>query len=272
MTTQGSKVYRYQAKKEAAQKSTYTEKSIKKAQKRLDGLINKILSNLRQEYTDGKQNFIETSVHRFKQSLFKNVTNLTASYFKRKYFNFLNEHMVKDELAKMLELPVNKVEEVIDYIDVNLIDEIAEVQESLKPTKNWEGESKVYIEDYSAKSFIVRGDTREYRVSLKAMGGKWANGLTDKNTNERFGAWLFWSGKRKEIEGWISSGCKAVEKSDDTIMKRMEATLIRLEHRITRLEDLVTQKLDRMMQIIISGEVIEDEDEDEDEEPKRLLK
>lgn len=134
-------------------------------------------------------------------------------------------------------------------------------------------ESKVYIEDYSAKSFVVRGDTRTHRVSLKAMGGKWANGLTDKKTNERFGAWLFWSSKRKEIEDWISSGCKAVEsRSDDTAIKRMEATLIRLEHKMTRIEDLMTQRLDRMMQIIISGEVFEEEEEEEYEHPRRLLK
>ena len=42
--------------------------------------------------------------------------------------------------------------------------------------------STVYIEKYSDRSFVVRGDTRPHRESLKAMGGKWANRLTDKES------------------------------------------------------------------------------------------
>ena len=73
--------------------------------------------------------------------------------------------------------------------------------------------SAVYIEKYSDKSFVVRGDTRPHRESLKAMGGKWANRLTDKETGEKFGAWLFWTQKRGELDGWVSGGCKPVEGS-----------------------------------------------------------
>ena len=33
--------------------------------------------------------------------------------------------------------------------------------------------SAVYIEEYSPKSFVVRGETKEYKEALKALGGKW---------------------------------------------------------------------------------------------------
>jgi hypothetical protein len=69
----------------------------------------------------------------------------------------------------------------------------------------------VFIEDYTQKSFVVRGDTKEYKESLKTMGGKWNSGLSDKHTGDKFGAWLFWSDKRKEIESWIEKGCKITD-------------------------------------------------------------
>lgn len=74
----------------------------------------------------------------------------------------------------------------------------------------------IYIEDYSAKSFVVRGETRDYKDALKSMGGKWNSRLTDKTTGDKFGAWLFWSDKRAELDTWIASGCNASEDSQTT--------------------------------------------------------
>ena len=68
----------------------------------------------------------------------------------------------------------------------------------------------LYIQEYSPKSFVVRGETREYKDSLKALGGKWNSSLTDKQSGDKFGAWLFWGEKRKEINEWIEKGCKVV--------------------------------------------------------------
>ena len=69
----------------------------------------------------------------------------------------------------------------------------------------------IYIEDYSAKSFVVRGETREYKESLRSLGGKWNSRLTDKETGDKFGAWLFWSDKRSELDGWFKKGCPDVQ-------------------------------------------------------------
>ena len=71
--------------------------------------------------------------------------------------------------------------------------------------------NNIYIQEYSGKSFVVRGDTQKYKETLKNLGGKWGSNFTDKNTGEKFGAWLFWSSKKEEIENWIKSGLKFKE-------------------------------------------------------------
>ena len=71
--------------------------------------------------------------------------------------------------------------------------------------------TEVSIQDYSEKSFVVRGEgTRDLRESLRALGGKWNNSLTDKNTGERFGGWIFWSDKRSDVQDWFDGGCNPV--------------------------------------------------------------
>ena len=119
-------------------------------------------------------------------------------------------------------------------------------------------EDTVYIEDYSDKSFVVRGDTRPHRESLKLLGGKWVNRLTDKTTGEKFGGWIFWTEKRKELDNWVKGGFKALNPkqgtaiSDDSRLKRIEAQLKRIEALLTEL---------------VTGEVIDGEEET----PRRLL-
>jgi len=128
-------------------------------------------------------------------------------------------------------------------------------------------QNKVYIEKYSEKSFIVRGDTRPHRESLSSLGGKWADRLTDKKTKEKFGAWLFWTAKRKELDNWVESGCKVVASgggykqasggtSDDTKL------LIDMKKRLINIEKLLKE--------FITGEV-DDEEEEEEIKHKRLL-
>ena len=131
--------------------------------------------------------------------------------------------------------------------------------------------SAVYIEEYSEKSFVVRGDTRPHRESLKAMKGKWQNGLTDKETGEKFGAWLFWTSKHTELDGWIKGGCKPVEFSKASGDARDSGGLARLEARMASVESTLS-RMEKMVKVlhdyILNGEVIEEEEE---EKPKRLL-
>jgi hypothetical protein len=109
----------------------------------------------------------------------------------------------------------------------------------------------IYVEDYTEKSFVVRGETQKYKDSIKGMGGKWNSRLTDKETGDKFGAWLFWADKRKEIDGWVAKGCKAsdVESKTPTYSygnsggsdRQSDLTIKRLESKIDRLTKMVEQ-------------------------------
>jgi hypothetical protein len=77
--------------------------------------------------------------------------------------------------------------------------------------------SNLQLEYYSEKSFVVKGDTRYFKDDLKKMGGKWNSNLTNKTTGEKFGAWLFWSNKRPEIEIWLRSEMNTDSTTSSTI-------------------------------------------------------
>jgi hypothetical protein len=94
---------------------------------------------------------------------------------------------------------------------------------------------QIYIEEYTQKSFVLKGDTKKYKETIKSLGGKWNSNLKDKKNGEKFGAWLFWSEKRKEIEKWVSSGCKEQKYSNQDIINR----ITRLENEINEIKKLI---------------------------------
>ena len=143
----------------------------------------------------------------------------------------------------------------------------------------------IFIEDYTPKSFVVRGDTRDSKDSLKALGGKWNSSLTDKDTGDKFGAWLFWSDKRKELDSWIKKGCPKIDSHVGT-STHVSTNFVpsnngekSLEAKIDALTKMVEQ-LCRHHQINVSTNVkkslIPDSDIESDDDipivkPKRLL-
>jgi hypothetical protein len=146
----------------------------------------------------------------------------------------------------------------------------------------------IFIEEYTPKSFVVRGDTRESKDSLKALGGKWNSSLTDKDTGDKFGAWLFWSDKRKEIDAWFKKGCPKIDanvsnsthvSTNSLTSNNVEKSSLSLEAKIDALTKMVEQ-LCRHHQINLSANVkksmIPDSDIESDDDipvvkPKRLL-
>lgn len=65
--------------------------------------------------------------------------------------------------------------------------------------------SNIQCQKYTEKSIVVRGETRDFKESLKALGGKWNSKLTDKSTQETFGGWIFPISKTPEVEKWMSN-------------------------------------------------------------------
>ena len=134
----------------------------------------------------------------------------------------------------------------------------------------------IFLQEYTSKSFVVRGDTREYKDSLKAMGGKWNTSLTDKQNGEKFAAWLFWSDKRKEINEWIANGCSKVETESSSVgINRDDNSFAikRLEEKI----NVLTKMLETFCKLPNNTQATKqvDSDVESDDEPpvkpKRLL-
>jgi hypothetical protein len=152
--------------------------------------------------------------------------------------------------------------------------------------------SKIYTEQYSEKSFVVIGDTQEYKESLKAMGGKWNSRLTNKE-GDTFGAWLFWNGKKSEIDAWISDGCGEVSKSernydssfgntnhsDRQLVMKVESMEKKIDYIIKLLENLNLSEgkqhsfQQKKPNSVVSRQVVVDSDNEDIplEPPKRLL-
>ena len=132
-------------------------------------------------------------------------------------------------------------------------------------SSNNSNNSSVYIEEYSPKSFVVRGDTQPIKDQLKSLGGKWSSGFTDKETGEKFGAWLFWTAKKEEVEQFLTNK-KPVEKQQSKIyptnniekqqvyptnnsekrMERMEMMILDVVGAIQQLDPKTSKKLMQM--------------------------
>ena len=142
----------------------------------------------------------------------------------------------------------------------------------------------ISIEEYTPKSFVVRGETQPYKESLKAMSGKWNSSLTDRNNGEKFGAWLFWSDKRSEVNNWIKKDCPIVEQQREysLVSNKVSATsesqtttiasdIIRLEKKVDHLIDLMEKMFsgngkqtenDSIRSTLLATEEIDDENID----------
>lgn len=55
------------------------------------------------------------------------------------------------------------------------------------------------IEDYTEKSFVVYGETKNFKESLKELGGKY-------NSNLKVGpGWVFSKNNKEKVEQWMNS-------------------------------------------------------------------
>jgi hypothetical protein len=54
------------------------------------------------------------------------------------------------------------------------------------------------LSNYSDKSFVITGNTKEYKEELKEMGGKWNSKLTCGS------GWIFSLTKKNELEAWLA--------------------------------------------------------------------
>lgn len=128
-------------------------------------------------------------------------------------------------------------------------------------------------EKYTDKCYVVRGDTKEYKDELKAIGGKWNGGLKDG----KGGGWIFPSSYHDKILNLISKSKKSPKS------KSSEKNTMDMKHYVTKKEYLtLATEVDRLRAIVenLAGSKIsktipdrdsKDESDDEDSSGKRLI-
>lgn len=96
--------------------------------------------------------------------------------------------------------------------------------------------NKVYIEDYSEKAFVVRGDTNMFAESFTAVGGKQNNYLRGGP------GWVFSKRHQSQIESLIRAGDKKLCKVKPTSKQFIE---------VQRLLTLQNKKINLLLLVVV---------------------
>jgi hypothetical protein len=137
----------------------------------------------------------------------------------------------------------------------------------------------VDIENYTEKSFVLRGETKQYEDSMNALSGKWNDRLTDRATGDKFGAWIFPMTKKQMVQEWVRNGkhltappagannnSSSVGGGGGGDLRQITLKLQRAETKIARLEELI-----KIVMNEIGIEVVAEEPEEDEAPRKRFL-
>ena len=91
----------------------------------------------------------------------------------------------------------------------------------------------IYIEDYSQRSFVVKGDTTQYKNSLNELGGKYNHNLYGEP------GWVFPKSKQEIVEIWIKNGNHSELKPD---LSELNNKIDKIENMLSLVLKLVASK------------------------------
>jgi hypothetical protein len=100
----------------------------------------------------------------------------------------------------------------------------------------------LHAKEYSAKSFVVRGNTKIYKEKLKEIGGKYNSRLKDDESEDGISpGWIFPKNKLPQFNNFLNtfqqsvetfppdeitcSGCKELNKKMDELNRKMQKIL-----------------------------------------------
>ncbi len=136
--------------------------------------------------------------------------------------------------------------------------------------------SSLKVIHYSPKCVVLVGDTSNCKEDMKTMGGKWNSRLTNKETGEKFGGWIFMKSREEDLKKWLSTGVATKFEFNSEYSRDKDRTSLNVKMLISRVEEL--EKTVAMLVSKLSNEgdevVIESSDEEEEESRpmKRLLR
>jgi hypothetical protein len=133
---------------------------------------------------------------------------------------------------------------------------------SQKPITEKGEEVMPYVEDYSEKSIIVRGDTRPYKEEIKKAGGSW---------NKSLQGWIFPKTKKSMVQDLVD----AMEKIDEDIVSFLAREFKESESLISlcisdTAKDLKISKSD-VSDALLKYYLLEADEKEEEEETMDLL-
>jgi hypothetical protein len=127
----------------------------------------------------------------------------------------------------------------------------------------------IYIEDYTEKSFVVLGETKEHKENLKKLGGKWNSKLRDDKAG-----WIFMMKDKSIVQDYIDSG-KVVNTNINsstiptTYYQKQEYQELLEEIKLLRSEmSLLREQFKSISKPQVSQNI---QDIDEDDKPRRRL-
>jgi len=126
----------------------------------------------------------------------------------------------------------------------------------------------VNIENYTAKSFVLLGNTKKYKEDIKKLGGKFNCNLKDNKVG-----WIFPVEKKDQVEKWLKSD-NILEKSE--IKNDLEQTLKQVldnQKIFLKNQEKIMKTQERILKVLdIINDNDEKDDDEEEERPIRLLK
>lgn len=101
------------------------------------------------------------------------------------------------------------------------------------------------IVNYSDKSFVITGNTKDFKDELKELGGRWNSKLTCGN------GWVFSLTKKKELESWLET--KSSSTTTATVIQTQTPTPTKKETLFDQFVDyikpfyVIRKKLDEIL-------------------------
>lgn len=121
----------------------------------------------------------------------------------------------------------------------------------------------IYSEDYNDRQFLIKGNTRPYKESIKKLGGFW------KPTVK---AWIFPNIERDSVDAWIKKGEHIAQDNSpprSTYTKRDVDQISNAQ--LMRKLDTIEKMLEKILSGTEDDEIIYESCEEEEVAPVRLM-
>ena len=124
----------------------------------------------------------------------------------------------------------------------------------------------VNIENYTAKSFVLLGNTKKYKDDIKKLGGKFNCNLKDNKVG-----WIFPIEKKDQVEKWIKSDNISEKTEIKNDLQKTLKEILDNQKLFLKNQEKIMKTQERILKVLdIINE--EDEENEEDQRPIRLLK